>query len=228
MGLCAAVFISCAPQINGSVAADGSAAFSVSLSLEPRMTTLIRSLSAAAGQTDGPVLDGPAIAQSMSGAPGIASVALRNTSPSAVEGQVQISQINEFLAAERGFIFFEQGASGGICRISINRENGPMIIELLSKEVSDYLSALMAPLATGEEMSTREYLDLVAAFYSRAVADEIASSRVRASIEFPGPITGIIAPGQGGTIYGRRANFDIPLLDLLVLAEPLLFEVRWN
>jgi len=226
-------FISCNSRIDGSLFANGSAVFSLSVSLEPRMATMIRSLSAARGQADGPVLNGPAIAQSMSHAPGIASVSLRNTSPSAVEGQIQISQISDFLAVAREtslqdaggreFIVFEQGTRGHFS-INLNRGNGPVIIELLSPEISDYLNALMAPITTGEDLSKIEYLELVASFYNRAISDEIAGSRINASIQFPGVITGV----RGGTFSGRTARFDISLLDLLVLETPLVYEVNWN
>ena len=180
----------------------------------------------AGGQSGDPVLDGPAIAQSMSNAPGIAHVSLVNTASSALEGTVQISNINHFLAVGDvgGFVTFEQGRAGGSCQISINRSNGPIILGILSPEISDYLSALMAPLATGEELTSSEYLELVASVYNRAVSNEIAGSRIRASIDFPGQVTSV----RGGTFSGRRANFDIPLLDLLVLETPLSYEVRWN
>jgi hypothetical protein len=230
MGIVFLSLFSCAGQINGSISADGSALMSVSVSLEPRMTVLIRSLSAAAGQSNGPVINGPSIAQSMAAAPGIASVILRNTSPSAVEGAVGISRINDFLAVtnaeqdpRRRFIVFEQGTSGR-CIININRDNGPLILELLSPEISDYLNALMAPIATGEDLTKNEYLELVASFYNRGVRDEISGSRIRASIDFPGQVTGI----RGGTFSDRRAEFDIPLLDLLVLETPLVYEVSWR
>ena len=223
--------ISCASRIEGSLAADGTAVMFVSMRLEPRMTTLIRSLSDAGGQSGGPVLDGPAIARSMSNAPGVAAAVLRNTGEAAVEGQVRISRIGEFLSvaesgrnARRGFITFMQDSGGGRCIINIDRQNGPAILELLSPEISDYLNALMAPLATGEELNKTEYLDLVTSFYNRTIRDEIAYSRIRASIDFPGNITGI----RGGTYSGRRAEFDIPLLDLLVAETPLTYEVTWN
>jgi len=226
-GLCLALLLSCAAQIEGSVDADGSAAMSVSVSLEPRMTSLIRSFAAAGGQAGGQnVIDAPSISQSMSNAPGISGVSLRNTSPSALEGSVRISNINSFLSAgdSAGFISFQQGRAGGNCVINITSSNGPAILAKLSPEISDYLSALMAPLATGEEMTKAEYLALVTSVYSRGVSDEIAGSRIRASIGFPGQITAV----RGGTFSGRRANFDIPLLDLLVLETPLSYEVRWN
>jgi hypothetical protein len=82
----------------------------------------------------------------------------------------------------------------------------------------------MAPLATGEVLSRAEYLDLVASVYGRPVADEIAGGRIRASIDFPGPVGAV----RGGTFSGKRAEFDIPLLDLLVLEQPLNCEVTWN
>jgi hypothetical protein len=161
----------------------------------------------------------------MSAAPGVASASLRNTTPSAVEGQVRVSRIGDFLSAAdgRGFISFSQG-TGGRCEINISRENGPVILGLLSPEIADYLNALMAPIATGENLSRAEYLELVASFYNKAISDEIAGSRIRASIEFPGTVSAV----RGGTFSGRRANFDIPLADLLVLSTPLSYEVRWG
>ena len=220
--LCLSLF-ACSARINGSFATDGSAALSVNISLEPGISALIQRLSAVGGQS-GPILNGLEISQSMSQAPGVSSVSLRNTAPAAVEGQVRIISLSEFLDVEGGFISFSQGSSGGRCVININLDNGPEIAELLSSEISDYLNALMAPIATGEEMDKQEYLDIVTSFYGRVISNEIASSRIRASIDFPGTVTNV----QGGTFTGRRVNFDIPLLDLLVLETPLVYEVNWN
>jgi hypothetical protein len=164
----------------------------------------------------------------MAAAPGIASVAFRNTGPAALEGPVSISRIGDFLApgGKSGFISFEQspGASGGRCTISLNREAGPEILSLMSPEISDYLSALMAPLATGEELGQAEYLGLVSTVYGKPISDEIARSSIQASIEFPGPISLV----RGGTWSGNKAEFTVPLPDLLVLDTPLSYEVVWN
>jgi len=220
--------VSCAARINGALAADGSAALSVSFSMEPRMTALLRSLSAAGGgHADALILDGAAIAASMSGeSSGNVSAALKNTSPSAVDGTVRIANIERFLASEDtgGFINFEHGRGGGNCVINIDRKNGPTILKFLSSDISDFLNALMAPLATGEELTKTEYLLLVSSVFSKAVSDEIAASRIRAAIDFPGQITAV----KGGTFSGRRATFDIALIDLLVLETPLTYEVKWK
>jgi len=219
-------FFSCTAKIDGNITANGSAVMTISMSLGQRVTALIRSIAAAGGQEPVQVLDSQSIMRSLSKASGIESVTLKNTSPSAIEGQTRISQINIFLASadKKGIITFEQGRSGGKCEFSINMENGSAMIDYLSSDIRDYLNALMAPIATDEKMSKNEYLELVASFYNKSISDEIASSRIRVSVEFPGVVTG----AKGGTFSGRKAVFDIPLLDLLVLETPLVYEVNWK
>jgi hypothetical protein len=218
------LFFSCSARISGSIAADGSAVFNINTSLQQRMTALIRNIAAAGGSADGGnVLDGPFIAESMSDSPGISSVQFKNTSPSAIEGSVRISKIGDFLAAGK-LIVYEQNASGGKCQINISRENGPVVLELLSWEITMYLNALMAPIATGEAISKSEYLSLLSSVYSRGISEEIAASRIRATIDFPGTISAV----KGGTFSAKRADFDIPLIDLLVLETPLSYEVQWR
>jgi hypothetical protein len=220
----------CTARIQGALDAGGGGEFTVSTALEPKMSTLIRSLSRAGGKPSpgAPVLDGPAIARSMEKAPGVAAVFLRNTAPAAIDGFIRISRLADFLAPAGGggFISLERGPEGrgGRLTVNLNRESGPEMLSLLSPEVSDYLSALMAPLATGEALDRAGYLDLTASVYGRPVADEIAGGRIRASVDFPGPISGI----RGGVFSGRRAEFDLSLLDLLVLEQPLNYEVVWK
>ncbi|MDR3191549.1 MAG: hypothetical protein LBT87_00615, partial [Treponema sp.] len=163
-------FVSCAASINGSLAINGSGDLSIRASLAPRMSALIRSFAAvslgAEAARNRPVIDGPAIARSMASAPGIAEVSFTNTGPSAIEGPIKISRIDEFLAlpGNQGgsrFILYEQTPSGGRLALSLDRGSGPKVMALISREVADYLSVLMAPVATGESLTKREYLDLV-------------------------------------------------------------------
>ena len=227
------LFISCEARVNGSLSADGSASLTLNMSLYSRTASLIQNLFAAAGQGGQAqqalqVLDGQAISRSMSQAPGIGSVTLRNTSQTAVSGQMQISKISDFLSAagESGFVTFERrgAAQGGRCRININRGNGGKILELLSPQLTDYLNALMAPVVTEEEISKTEYLELVTSFYNKSIADEITRSIISIVIDFPGTVTSV----YGGTFSGRKVTFNIPLLDLLALETPLYYEVVWN
>jgi hypothetical protein len=218
---------SCATRIDGSLASNGASQMSVSTSLEPRMTSLVRSFSAAGGQQDALILDGPALSKSLSASSyGDVSASFKNTSPSAIKGDMKIGNINRLFVAENAerFVEFTQGKTGGKCKFYIDIENGPVFLNLLSPEIADYLNVLMAPLATGEEMTRAEYLALVSSIFSKAISDEIASSRIRVSVNFPGQVTS----AAGGTYKGKTAEFDIPLLDILVLETPLTYEVNWK
>jgi hypothetical protein len=161
----------------------------------------------------------------MAAAPGMRSVFLHNTAPAAIEGDIQISRIDEFLSLPGGGgRFISYTPVPGRLSVTLDRNSGPRIIALLSAEAVDYLSALMAPVVTGEDLSREEYLKLVASVYGKAIADEIAAARLSLSVDFPGPLQSV----RGGTFSGRRAEFLVPLADLFVLDRPLEYEARWK
>jgi len=63
------------------------------------------------------------------------------------------------------FIQYDSTRTGGHLRLTLDRNNGPATLALFSQDVTDYLSALMAPIATGENLSQAKYLDLVSRMY---------------------------------------------------------------
>jgi hypothetical protein len=230
------IFSSCVARINGSLAGNGQADLQIYAALEPRMSMLLTGLAAASGtmQPGAPLLDGAAITASMAAAPGVASVSFRNTSPVSIEGPITISKISDFLALGKAQNFVSYflnppavgstTASGGRCSINLSLASGPEILTLISPDIGAYLAALMAPLATGEALKKTEYIALVASVYGKGIADEISQASIRASIDFPGTVVSV----RGGTYSGRRAEFTIPLLDVLVVETPLRYEVIWR
>jgi hypothetical protein len=222
--------LSCSARINGVLRNGGTAALSVHAALLPRTAALIRSLQALTGKEGGesPLLDGPALAHSLGAAPGISSASFTNPDPAAVEGTIALSRVGELLSfpGERGrrFAVFEERDGGGSLRIRVDLVSAPALLSLISPEAVGYLEALMAPAVTGEQISQPEYLLLLAAIYGRPLAEEIAAARIRLSLELPRPVTAI----RGGRAEGNRAEFELPLLDLLVLESPLIYEVAWN
>ena len=224
------ILVSCSARIDGVVREGGGADLTIVTSLEPRTTALMRSLhnfmGAEAAET--PVLDGPAIAQSMAAAPGIRSVSLRNTGPSSLDGAISISNIGDFLAsgvAGDRFITYIEGRGPGNSSIVIilDRNSAPALISRLSPEIEENLSAFLAPIVLGETITRQEYLDLLASVYGRPLANEVAAARILARIQFPRPPTTV----RGGIAAGRFAEFDISLVELLVLETPLRYEVIW-
>jgi hypothetical protein len=174
---------------------------------------------------DTPVLDGRAISLSMAAAPGVRSVSLVNTSPNAMDGGISITNVGDFLASGgvNRFITFTESRDASSIVVVLDRNSAPDLIARLSPEVEEYLMALMAPAVLGEPDSRLEYIALISAVYGRPLANEISEAKIRASIEFPRPIKTI----RGGTSAGRQAEFEVPLLDVLVLEQPLRYEASW-
>jgi hypothetical protein len=209
---------------------DGQADLGINAELKPNMSALIGRFAALSGtaKPGQPLLVGPALANSMTGAAGIASVSFANKTTSSIEGSVKISRINDFLSSGNisGIIKFEQknSAGEGFFSVNLSLASGPWVIGLISPEFGAYLNTLGAPIATGEVMTKAEYLTFVTSIYGKDIADEIAASSIRASVNFPGVIQRV----KGGTFTGRKAEFEIPLLDILVLEKPLSYEVVWK
>jgi hypothetical protein len=227
----ALLLFSCSGQAEGVIRQSGAAELTLDISLGARTAALIRGFSAMAGADDGaevPILDGPVIAGSIAAAPGVLGAVLINRGPEAVNGTISLSRIDEFLSlplaggnsGEPPFIVWDEA---GLLVFNLNRNTSPMLLSLLSPDVTEMLSALMAPCATGEIISKAEYLTLVGSIYGRAVADEIGAARIRLILTLPGPVT-----VASGAFQGRQARFEIPLLDLLTLDSPLSYEVRWR
>ena len=220
-----AVFLSCSARIDGVVMGGGAAEINVRASLGPRTVSLVQSIRGFMGDTrNTPTLDGGAISRSLSVASGIKSASLKNTGSEALEGTIVISNVGDFLLSEKDmFITYSEGLTSSSIAVVLDRNSAPLLISRLSPEVEEYLSALMAPVVLGEYMSSGDYLSLIGMVYGRPLADEIAAARINASIEFPRTVTSV----SGGSSNGRRVEFDIPLLDILVLEKPLRYEVKW-
>lgn len=228
LAVCAflALFASCSASIAGRLEQDSSGSLTLKAALEPKTAAAIRSLAALQGKTGASVLDSQAINRSLRAAPGVKSASLKNTASEAVEGTVVISGIGGFLASNRQgsrFVSYEAAGSGGRLGINLDRESAPEIIGLVSRDAADYLSVLMAPAVTGEKLSRAEYTELVRSVYGGGIADEIAAARISAVLILPAPVKSV----KGGAASGREARFSAALLDILVLEQPLNYEIVW-
>jgi len=229
-----AVLFSCTAQINGVVKEGGSAELKLSTSLGVRTSALARQMRAFMGEPESaPLLDAAMIREPLALVPGVSAVSLRNTAPSALEGTITVSNIGNFLsqsAPDGGrFITYTEGRQAGTSSLvlQLNKTSVAQLLPFLSEELTLYLSALVAPIVMEEDSTLAEYLDTLKRIYGAALADEVAAASIRAIIDFPRPITLI----EGGNVVrgapSNRAEFDIPLSELLVLENPLRYEVRW-
>jgi hypothetical protein len=176
-----------------------------------------------------PLIDGPAAARALEAVSGVAEATIGNVSPEAVRGLIRISRLGDFLAAAEGadnstpFINYQDSANPNSLTIHLDLPTANRILPLLWPEGASYLGALMAPAATGEVMTQGEYLGLVRAVYGSKLEQEIRGAQIRLSLSLPGRVLS----AQGGSFFGSRVDFIIPMADLLVLEKPLTYEVQW-
>jgi hypothetical protein len=220
---------SCGAAISGTLERGGAGNFEVSTAFTPAFTAKMqdfRAFSQGAGPSV-PLIDAAEIARSLSAAPGVGRVSLRNNGPASLEGPVRIARLADFLApsGREGFISFtENPAGGGQAAITLSRETVPAMLSLISPDLTYYLNFIFAPIVTGEQISKDEYLTQLSLFHNPAVAQEVSRSEIRISVTFPGPLLSV----QGGSFSGGTAEFVIPLLDLLVLTQPLSYRALWR
>ncbi len=215
---------------------NGSADIELSAEMSPRTTILIGNLSdlgGSEGSEDPNPLDAEILRRSVANSETVVSVHLSNPDSRSVVGSLSFSDLEGFIAAakdDRGsnaqLFYLERMASrkGGRLTISLKREEAPDLLLALSPEITDYLTALMAPVVTGEILTASEYLEIVAAAYGQAVADEIAAGSVEAIIDLPEEPVEL----AGGKARGKSAVFSVPLLDILLLEKDIELSALWE
>jgi hypothetical protein len=203
----------------------------VTSALEPATGALLRRLQK--HNPNAPILDASLLNESLSRIKGVETARFSNTNSNTITGALTLGEVNDLVkTADTSkedtavqFIALEATEGGGALRVTLDRQHGPAIIERLSEEAQAYLSSLMAPIATGEELSEQEYLALVESVYDAGIAKEIATATIALTLTLPGDITAI----TGGTQKDeRKAEFTMSVLSILTLERPLELSVSWR
>lgn len=217
------LFASCAARYDVRVSEDGSASVGISASLGPRAANLIAQLAGTPADGAPAPLDAAAVSRALETAAGFRSARLGNPDPRTLSGSIELDRIDGFLAPR--FVSVERGTDGGgSVAVRLDRGAAAELLASLSPDLSDYLSALMAPIAGGEALSGGEYLELLTAVYGAGIAREMEESRIAVSLRLPGPVVSV----SGGSAAGNAAEFSLPLIDLLTLDRPLFLEAAWR
>ncbi len=104
------------------------------------------------------------------------------------------------------------------------------IVSSLPEETRELFDLLMAPVLTGEEMSRKEYVDLVGSVYGEELADEINSALFQVSLECPDNCTikKTALSNLNTAVTGlKKASFSIPLADFLCITKAWTFSITW-
>jgi len=225
---CAAVFIlltaSCSAGISGVFNTEGGVSLKVSGEFKPKISVLIKKL--ASNNTD-VLINAKRINDSLNSVPEVKNADFRNAGAGGIRGSFEIGKTEQFLKsnAPSGRQFITTTRNGGVTHISIylDRKSASVLVGTLLPELQAYLSAIAAPVATGEELGKAEYLDTVKSIYGAPLAEEIGASQITLALSFPGRIKS--ASGKNITVSGSTAVIQIPLPDLLVMDSDLIYEI---
>lgn len=104
------------------------------------------------------------------------------------------------------------------------------IVSSLPQETQELFDLLMAPVLTGEEMSHKEYVDLVGSVYGEELAAEIDSALFYVSLECPENCTikkTSLSNLKNAVTGQKKASFSIPLADFLCITKAWTFSITW-
>ena len=115
-------------------------------------------------------------------------------------------------------------------KLSLNIGNADIreFVNLLSEDDREYVELLMAPALTGEELTSKEYEELIKSAYGEKTADELKRAKLRISVTCPKKVQSItVTPLGTGRKEGNKAYIEIPLSKLLSLKNNIFVEVRY-
>ncbi len=112
-------------------------------------------------------------------------------------------------------------------RIQMNSEIITNVLVLIPEESRDFIDMLAAPLFTGEELTTAEYEETIAAIYGKKLAEALKKSVFTLEIDCPYKIKkSSISPV--GKISGKKPmhrRIEIPLTELLCTRDTIIADL---
>ncbi|WP_428770163.1 hypothetical protein V1L52_12700 [Treponema sp. HNW] len=117
-------------------------------------------------------------------------------------------------SAVSGMLKTEKNAGEEIITLTLSPEYMRKLIQILPEETAEYTEFLMAPLFTGEHMSSDEYAELIGAMYGKAIRADLEKAFFNFDVNLPSAVTRAeIAPRDTGVvrINGKKAEFQLSL-----------------
>ena len=220
IALACAALSACAPQATLTLKPEGSARIDFQMTISPNAEKTLERFTGTGG--DRGIFDVQAIQTSL---------ALAGFKSASAE-IAQNASLSLSIPAEKG----QQYPGDAIlvdhdkktASLSLSRDNLSAVFAVFPPETLDFLELLMAPAFTGEELDRKEYVDIIASAYGKTVAGDLENSALSFTIRAPSPMT---VTGSSPGLQYKKLNSaivcTIPLVDLLVLSEPITLDIRW-
>lgn len=119
----------------------------------------------------------------------------------------------------------DSGTIQNIAEISINPENLNTILAHFPPETRDYIDILMAPVFTGEDLTTEEYIQLIKAAYGEKLAGELSGENLNLVLELPSGNFKVFINGEEKSLSENK--LVIPLAEFLSMANGFSIKMVW-
>jgi hypothetical protein len=221
----------CSAQTGLLIKADGSAVISAGFEIpavvEQRLRALAGSESAITG---GAFFDAEAVRLGMLRR-GLVVNESRAPAARSYNGVFTASNLADFIRRDpdlsrSGVFSLEQGTGWQQLIITINKQNARNLVALFPGIDMQLLESLSPPALFDLPVSKADYRSMLAALLGRPAIEAMDASRFQLSIQLPGSIL----EASGGSIGsdGKSFSFSLPVLDAMVLEQPIVLRVRWR
>ncbi len=219
--------VSCAPSVKIEIAQDDSAKMEFSTSLSSSIEGSIRSLMGL--EDNAPLYKEEPVRASLV-ASGLEVESIRFPSMTGIEIKAGIKNINKSLTYAKDSVKVTATDTGKDAVIRFSPEIITEALNFMPEETRTYADLLMAPVFTGEQMTSDEYMFLLSMVYGDTLANELAKSVFIVELTAPSSVKkASLSDTSLGTVKtsGRKAVFTISLHKLLSSSGTTEYYVSW-
>lgn len=115
--------------------------------------------------------------------------------------------------------------------VTLSPVTAKKLINTLPEKSREYIDLFMAPIFTGENMTTDEYKSLLAAVYGQELANELEKSFVKIALYPPKGFSikkAFAFNKEYKTSDSNKIVFSIPLLEFLTLKTKVEYSIKWE
>jgi hypothetical protein len=227
-----ALLPSCGGDFKAALSRDGSAQFTVAVSVPAGVAKKLREFRASGGTADpnAPLFDPALIKVETAKREGMTIASISAPDSNSLAAVVRIANLKRTVDRElspTGFATLTSKDGVTTLRVRITRDNASSVHRIVPGLDRELIDALAPPSLEGTPVTKDEYrLNLKAMFGSK---NALAIETSKVTISFTAP-SAIIASGgfPTGGINSATAVISIPMLDLMVLERPIEFWISWK
>ena len=228
LALSAILLFSCTVTQEVDLNTDGSGQFTTKVAIHPAFYENLETMAVMSGQMDADsqgLFDVEKIKADIEQKPGLKVKSIESPDPRTLIMTVTFDNIDDLLKDEEiagtNMFSFTKNGTVSSATIEISRDNFTAINSFVPEESQPMLDSF-GP-ASNEGISEEEYLEMMD-FVLENAAQIIGESAINTKIK----INGTIIEQNGGTRQGNTITYTIPLIDVLLLAEPLKYSVKFK